>query len=155
MASNETCVNRDSDVVRKESASRESPSSERISNKVINSIVLNNGSKRSLTEKPVIEKLLEKKHSVLSVDSCPLNLASPDAETKSVGDPVVESSKAIRKLSEALDKGSSANLKSTHYHPQFHSVRVPESRNPDEDETEFRPERPDARMPRTSPNPAA
>jgi len=46
------------------------------------------------------------------------------------------------------DKGSSANLESTHFHPQFHSFRIPEPRNNDDDESGFRPERPDARMPR-------
>ena len=104
MASNDSNVKHDSEALRKDSASRKISSSEKIANKVINSIILNNGPKRSLAEQPVTEKPPEKKVSVLSVDSCPLNLASPDAETKSIGDPVVESSKAIRKLSEALGK---------------------------------------------------
>jgi serine/threonine protein kinase len=43
-----------------------------------------------------------KKLSILSVDSCPGNLISPDSETKSIGDPVLLSEVAIRKLSEAL-----------------------------------------------------
>ena len=108
MASNENHVKHDSEAARKDSASSGISSSEKIPNKVINSIILNNGPKRSLTERSVTEKPPEKKVSVLSVDSCPLNLASPDAETKSIGDPVVESSKALRKLSEALGKCKSA-----------------------------------------------
>ena len=46
----------------------------------------------------------QKKLSILSVDSCPPYLISPDCETKSIGDPVLETSLAIRKLSEALSK---------------------------------------------------
>lgn len=60
-----------------------------------------NGPKLSLVEKSITKKQ-EKKHSISSLESCPGNLISSDAEIKSIGDPVVETSLAIRKMSQAL-----------------------------------------------------